>query len=171
MIFIKWIIHNGFSLFDSLQGFDIYTAYKHWQHGDTIWFSFTVVFICVPSFVMTGVSLHWWVLCFFFLLLFLSLDCLTSVMNSGTATLHSNWLIHFRRYVKDADNENVPRASASRWAVRILFHILQLGPILRYAGKLPPDLPFFSNFILNSCQTRIKKWCECNYLPSALEVS
>ncbi|XP_027232474.1 XK-related protein 6 isoform X2 [Penaeus vannamei] len=39
-------------------------------------------------------------------------------------------------YVKDADNENVPRASASRWAVRILFHILQLGPILRYIDSL-----------------------------------
>ncbi|XP_047481581.1 XK-related protein 6-like isoform X1 [Penaeus chinensis] len=79
-------------------GFDILTAYKHWRHGDIIWFSFTVVFICVPSFVMTGVSLHW--------------------------------------YVKDADNVNVPKASMSRWVVRILFHILQLGPILRYIDSL-----------------------------------
>ncbi|XP_042874696.1 XK-related protein 6-like [Penaeus japonicus] len=41
--------------------FDILTAYNHWWHEDLIWFSFTVVFICVPSLIMTGVSLHWYI--------------------------------------------------------------------------------------------------------------
>lgn len=42
-------------------GLDILTAYTHWKHNDVVWFTLTVIFISVPSLVMTGVSLHWYI--------------------------------------------------------------------------------------------------------------
>ncbi|XP_064122049.1 XK-related protein 4-like [Macrobrachium nipponense] len=79
-------------------GFDVLTAYNHWMHGDFTWFYLTVLFICVPSIVMSAVSLYW--------------------------------------YIKDHNNPEVPKASATRWVIRVFMLLLQQGPILRYVDSL-----------------------------------
>ncbi|XP_071523505.1 XK-related protein 6-like isoform X2 [Panulirus ornatus] len=39
-------------------------------------------------------------------------------------------------YIKDADDPNVPEVSLSRWVVRIILLMFQLGPVLRYCDSL-----------------------------------
>nr|XP_045598317.1 XK-related protein 6-like isoform X1 [Procambarus clarkii] len=61
----RWIdglfVVGGMITFFVDWGFDILTAYTHWKHNDVIWFTLTVIFIGVPSLVMTVVSLHWYI--------------------------------------------------------------------------------------------------------------
>ncbi|KAG7161977.1 XK-related protein 6-like 4 [Homarus americanus] len=42
-------------------GFDILTAHTHWRNKDVIWFTLTVLFLSVPSLVVTFVSLSWYI--------------------------------------------------------------------------------------------------------------
>ena len=86
----------GSFLFDI--GTDIAVAVIHFRNNDFWYFGLTISFILIPTLVMTGISLRW--------------------------------------YVLDSREEGSPKVSSKRWRLRVIFLLLQMGPILRYLDSL-----------------------------------
>jgi hypothetical protein len=85
-------------------GTDTVVAAFHLHNGDYWYFSLTVAFIAIPTLIVTGISLRW--------------------------------------YVLDAREEGSPPISTCKWATRVTFLLLQLGPIIRYADSLVYGIKF-----------------------------
>lgn len=51
-------------------------------------------------------------------------------------------IISFRWYLSDSQQENANEVGRFQWALRILFHVFQVGPILRYYESLQFGLRF-----------------------------
>lgn len=88
-------------------GTDIAVAIIHYRNNDFGYFGLTLAFIIIPTLVMTGISLRW--------------------------------------YVLDARQEDALPVSTSEWTLRIIFLLLQLGPILRYIDSLIYGLKFLKH--------------------------
>lgn len=85
-------------------GTDTVVAAFHLHNKDYWYFSLTVAFIAIPTLIVTGISLRW--------------------------------------YVLDAREEGSPPISAWKWATRVIFLLLQLGPIIRYFDSLIYGIKF-----------------------------
>lgn len=85
-------------------GTDTVVAAFHLHNGDYWYFSLTVAFIAIPTLIVTGISLRW--------------------------------------YVLDAREAGSPPISKFKWATRVTFLLLQLGPIVRYVDSLIYGLKF-----------------------------
>lgn len=85
-------------------GTDTVVAAFHLHNGDYWYFSLTVAFIAIPTLIVTGISLRW--------------------------------------YVLDAREAGSPPISKCKWATRVTFLLLQLGPIVRYIDSLIYGLKF-----------------------------
>lgn len=85
-------------------GTDTVVAAFHLHNGDYWYFSLTVAFIAIPTLIVTGISLRW--------------------------------------YVLDAREAGSPSISKCKWATRVTFLLLQLGPIIRYIDSLIYGLKF-----------------------------
>ena len=87
-------------------GTDLFVAYLHFHNGDWWWFSLTLAFVLVPSLIITSFSLAWY---------------------------HQD---HLKRRKHNKDKQvKEPTVSYVRWVSRFLFHMLQLGPVIRYESK------------------------------------
>ena len=85
-------------------GTDAVVAAFHLHNGDYWYFSLTLAFIAIPTLIVTGISLRW--------------------------------------YVLDAREQASPPVSRCKWATRVTFLLLQLGPIVRYVDSLVYGIQF-----------------------------
>lgn len=92
----------GSFLFDI--GTDVAVATFHCMNKDYWYFSLTLAFVVLPTIIMTGISMRW--------------------------------------YVLDSREEGSPSTSCCQWFTRLVFLLLQLGPILRYFDSLMYGLKF-----------------------------
>ncbi|XP_054152903.1 XK-related protein 4-like [Oppia nitens] len=85
-------------------GTDIAVAAYYYITDNNWYFYLTLTFVILPTLVMTGISLRW--------------------------------------YVVDSREEGSPKITPFQWILRVIFLLLQLGPILRYFDSLMYGLKF-----------------------------